>query len=86
VDIPWTRIFLHSLLGRTHALTPQALGAYLRLAFAAIGHGRRAPDDDALLARWAGLPRPIWAETRREIEDLRLWTSSEGELSHSLDA
>ena len=60
---PWMRFFPADYLADTRRLTTEQHGAYLLLLMDSWSSGA-LPDDDAVLARVAGLDAESWARTR----------------------
>lgn len=63
---PWMRFFPADYLADTRRLTTEQHGAYLLLLMDSWTSGA-LPDDDAVLARVAGLDAERWARTRQAI-------------------
>jgi uncharacterized protein YdaU (DUF1376 family) len=76
-DFPALPLWTDAYLSDTRELSTLEHGAYLLLLMTAWRTADCSlPDDDRLLARWAGLDRRTWARVRPIME--RLWTISEG--------
>jgi 5-methylcytosine-specific restriction endonuclease McrA len=76
-DFPALPLWTDAYLSDTRELSTLEHGAYLLLLMTAWRTADCSlPDDDRLLARWAGLDRRTWARVRPVME--RFWTICEG--------
>lgn len=75
--LPYLPLWTDDYLTDTRHLTTVQHGAYLLLLFTAWRlPGCRLPDDDKLLARWAGLNRSAWLHHRPTI--MAMWDLEDG--------
>ena len=77
---PWMRFFPADYLADTRRLTTEQHGAYLLLLMDSWSSGA-LPDDDAVLARVAGLDAESWAQVRPVIA--RYFQIADGKWAHA---
>lgn len=83
-EYPALPIFTDAYMADTRHLTTAQHGAYLLLLMTAWRmHDCRLPDDDRLLARWAGMDYRNWLKTRPHIIDQFWKKNDDGKLQQN---
>lgn len=66
----WITWWRTEQLGRTRAMSPAALGAYVRLLSEYVERQGPLPENDKLLSRIAGVSKRDWPGIRTELDDV----------------